>query len=381
MKDRYLAIISSLVTIVIMYIVLLVYNFSNLHNEFAYNFKSLENLNFHEKYSKKIHHLREEFVLDWLWKKPEVEDLLFTTINTLEDKEVIVLVQGDSYMEQLTFSPEPKNFSVELVQKFKSKKKVGFVNAGTGSYAPSVMNLQLDVLEQDFKILPNIVIAYVDQSDVGDENCRYKNNKVYENGVLKSIQPESYLMWRDAFNYSEIYGKSRIALKNKSKILQAFHLTNFKLKYGLTKSSIRFYRKYISHSKINKEKLSKCYWSETESYLINPNDEATNYFADQVRAYLKNMEQKKHIEKIFFVTFPQKKNFNKTYKLNVSDVIESIVKEKKNVTHINFSKILLNNDNFNYENIWLDDEIHLDWDNHANLFMKKILDELSKYLL
>tara|TARA_Y100000310_G_scaffold340712_1_gene437475 strand:+ start:1553 stop:2698 length:1146 start_codon:yes stop_codon:yes gene_type:complete len=381
MKDRYLVIISSLVTIVITYIVLLIYNFSNLQNEFTYNFKSLENLNFHEKYSKKIHHVREELVLDWLWKKPKVEDLMFTNINDVEDKELIVLIQGDSYMEQLTFSPEPINFSAELVQKFKSEKKIGFINGGTGSYAPSIMNLQLDVLEQDFEITPNIVIAYIDQSDVGDENCRYKNNKVYENGVLKSIQPESYLMWREAFNYSEIYAKSRIALKNKSKVLQAFHLTNFKLKYGLTKSSIRFYRKYVSRSKKNKEKLTKCYWSEAENYLINPNDEATNYFADQVRAYLKNMEQKKHIEKIFFVTFPHKKNFNKTYKLNVSDVIESIVKDKKNVTHINFSKILLNNNNFNYENVWLDDEIHLNWDNHANLFMKKILDELSKYLL
>ena len=108
------------------------------------------------------------------------------------------------------------------------------------------------------------------------------------------------------------------------------------------KSAIRFYRKYISDDKIDKEKLRKCYWSETESYLINPNDEGTKYFADQVRAYLKNMEQKEHIEKIFFVTFPMKKNFNKTYKLNVSDVIESVVKDNKNVTHINFSKILLN---------------------------------------
>ena len=137
----------------------------------------------------------------------------------------------------------------------------------------------------------------------------------------------------------------------------------------------------MSHSKRNKEKLSKCYWNETESYLINPNDEATNYFADQVRAYLKNMEQKKHIEKIFFVTFPQKKNFNKTYKLNVSDVIESVVKDENIVTHINFSKILLNDNNFNYENIYLNDGIHLNRDNHANLFIKKILDELSKYLL
>ena len=380
-KNRYLIIISSLVGIGMLYAVLFIHTFFNLHNEFIYNFKSLKNLNFHEKYSQKMHHLREEFVLDWLWKKPKVEDLMFTTINQIEDKDVIVLIQGDSYMEQLTFSPEPKNMAVELVQKFRSKKKVGFVNGGTGSFSPSVMNIQLDVLEEDFKILPNIVIAYVDQSDIGDENCRYKNNKIYENGVLKSIQPETFLMWREAFNYSEIYEKSKISLKNRSKILQTFHLVNFKFKYSLTKSSIRFYRKYISTSKIDKEKITKCYWRETERYLINPKDAETEYFKSQVKRYIENMKKKEHIEKIFFVTFPQKKNFNKTYKLNVSDVIESVVKDEKNITHINFSKILLNDDNFNYENIWLKDEIHLNWDNFANLFMKKILEELSKYLL
>ena len=123
MKNRYLIIISSLVGIGMVYLVLFIHTFFNLHNEFTFNFKSLENLNFHEKYSKKMHHLREEFVLDWLWKKPKVEDLMFTTINQIEDKDVIVLIQGDSYMEQLTFSPEPKNMAVELVQKFRSKKK------------------------------------------------------------------------------------------------------------------------------------------------------------------------------------------------------------------------------------------------------------------
>ena len=93
------------------------------------------------------------------------------------------------------------------------------------------------------------------------------------------------------------------------------------------------------------------------------------------------MEQKEHIEKIFFVTFPMKKNFNKTYKLNVSDVIESVIKDNKNVTHINFSKILLNDKNFDYENIWLEDQIHLNHYYHGNLLIQKILDELSKYLL
>ena len=396
MRNSYLVILSCLVSVPIIYVVLFIHTFFNLHNEFRDNFKSLENLNFHEKYSKKVHHIRQEKVLDWLWKKPKVEDMMFTTINKLEDKELIVLIQGDSFMEQLTNSSyymhetnmelltngeKPKNISVELVQKFKSKKKVGFVSGGTGSYSPSLMNLQLDVLEQDFKILPNIVIAYVDQSDIGDEYCRYKNHRFYENGVLKSIQPESHLMWRETFNYSEIYEKSKIRLKNNSKILQTFFLTNFNFKYGFVKSSTRLYRKYISTNKADKEKLTKCYWGIIEKYLIKHHDTETEYFKYQVKEYLEKMKKKEHIEKIFFVTFPHKKNFNKTYKLNVSDVIESVVKDEKIVTHINFSKILLNDNNFNYENIYLNDGIHLNRDSHANLFMKKILDELSKYLL
>ena len=137
MRNSYLVILSCLVSIPIIYVILFIHTFFNLHNEFQENFKSLENLNFHEKYSKKVHHIRQEKVLDWLWKKPKVEDMMFTTINKLEDKELIVLIQGDSFMEQLTNSAyykqdtsmelltngeKPKNISVELVQKFKSKK-------------------------------------------------------------------------------------------------------------------------------------------------------------------------------------------------------------------------------------------------------------------
>ena len=89
----------------------------------------------------------------------------------------------------------------------------------------------------DFKIFPNIVITYIDQTDVGDENCRYKNNKIYKNETLVSIQPEAQLMYRDIFNYSEIYGLSKIYLKDNSKISKTFQLINFKFKYNLKKKA------------------------------------------------------------------------------------------------------------------------------------------------
>ena len=378
MKNIHLVIASCLTSIILIYIVLFIYTFFNFDKNFGYTFKSSENLNFHQKYSKKLHHIRDEITLNLLFKKPKVEDLLFTTINNIEDKEVIILFQGDSWMEQLT-SPVDDNFiSVKLVQQFKSQKKVGFINAGTGSYSPSLMNLQLDVLEEDFKIFPNIVITYIDQTDVGDENCRYKNNKIYKNETLVSIQPEAQLMYRDIFNYSEIYGLSKIYLKDNSKISKTFQLINFKFKYNLKKNGIRFYRKYISNLESDKEKLRKCYGREILNYLIH--DEKTKYFADQVKEYLTKMEQKTHVDKIFLVTFPHKTNFKKIHKLDVADVIDSIVQDKKNITHINFSKTLLNDKNFNYENIWAADQIHLNPENHANLFMKKILEELSQYL-
>ena len=387
MKNIHLVIASCLTSIILIYIVLFIYTFFNFDKNFGYTFKSSENLNFHQKYSKKLHHIRDEITLNLLFKKPKVEDLLFTTINNIEDREVIILFQGDSWMEQLT-SPVDDNFiSVKLVQQFKSQKKVGFINAGTGSYSPSLMNLQLDVLEEDFKIFPNIVITYIDQTDVGDENCRYKNNKIYKNETLESIQPEAQLMYRDIFNYSEIYGLSKIYLKDNSKISKTFQLINFKFKYNLKKNGIRFYRKYISNLESDKEKLKKCYGSAIQKYLIDPNDSDIKYFEDSITEYIKKIERKKHIKKLIFVTAPHKKNFYKNsdqksyYKLNVSDVVSSVIKNKKNITHINFSKILLNDKNFDHKNIWHVDNMHLNSNFHGKLFIKKILDELSKYLL
>ena len=45
---------------------------------------------------------------------------------------------------------------------FSEENNVGLINAGVGSYSPSLMNLQIDILEKDFNIYPNIILAYFD---------------------------------------------------------------------------------------------------------------------------------------------------------------------------------------------------------------------------
>jgi len=385
MKNSYLVIVSCFVSIFLLYALLFIYTFFNFNSEFKYTFKSLENLNFHEKYSKKIHHIREVSHLRKLHRKPKVEDLLFTTINEIKNKKKIILFQGDSWMEQL--SDQKYNLvALDLVKKFGDKKKVGLINAGIASYSPSLMNIQLDVLQENFEIFPDIVIAYIDQTDIGDENCRYKYNTVYKNGILKSIQPETYLMYRGPFNYSQIYGLSRIYLNDDSKIMKTFKLMNFKFKYNSTKSAIRFYRKYISNSKMDKDRLIKCRWEVMEKYLIMPSESDVKYFENSIKRYLEKIDQKKHIKKLILVTFPHKKHFYSnsdqitSYKFNVSDAVDNVIRDKKNITHINFSKMLLNDKNFDYESIWWDDNVHLNPNAHGNIFFQKILEELSKYL-
>ena len=113
MRKSYLVIVSSLASIFIVYIVLFIYTFFNFHNEFKFAFTSLENLNFHEKYAKKIHHIRDENFLTVLLEKAKVEDLLFTALNKLENKEMIVMFQGDSWMEMIN-----THSSLKLIQNF-----------------------------------------------------------------------------------------------------------------------------------------------------------------------------------------------------------------------------------------------------------------------
>ena len=116
---------------------------------------------------------------------------------------------------------------------------------------------------------------------------------------------------------------------------------------------------------------------------MKPNNSEIKYFEDSIREYIKKIEQKKHIKKLILVTAPHKANFNskELYKLNVSDLVDGIIKNKKNISHVNFSTILLNNKNFDYKNIWHVDNMHFNSNTHGKLFIKKILDELSKYLI
>ena len=77
MKNFFLSISSSILAFLFLYLLLFIYTFNNLEEEFRYVFKNKENLEFHKKYSKKLHHLRDESSLSEILVRPKKENLLF----------------------------------------------------------------------------------------------------------------------------------------------------------------------------------------------------------------------------------------------------------------------------------------------------------------
>ena len=178
-----------------------------------------------------MHHIRDQFALNLFYKKDDVEDLLFTRLNKPKTKKLTILIQGDSWIDQITFSND-KNFpSLKMLQNYGNEKKIEFISGGITSYSPSLMNLQLEILEKEFNIFPDIIIVYIDQFDVGDENCRYKNRKIFENGKLITVKPKSDGTFWD---YTRPYELTKIFNSYNSKFFITLHTLNFELRHGLT---------------------------------------------------------------------------------------------------------------------------------------------------
>ena len=383
-KNLLLLLFSTIISLILLYIILYTYTFLNIDKSISYKFSSLEILNLHKNYSSKIHHLR----LDEksIKKKIEPNEYLYSTITSFKSGQKNILFHGDSWSEQLTALEETDIRYLEarnFVKDFSEINNLGFINAGITSYSPTLMKLQLEILEKDFDITPNIVIAYIDQTDIGDENCRYKNNRIFKNNEVIAVKVESHS--GKPFDYSKIYGESEIFLKEKYKIKKAFDLLNFRIKYKYKKNKNKNIKKFnrIFEYGFKNRKIKKCYWSDIKRHLINSTDEEISYFKKTVDDYINYIEKNNNIEKLFIVTFPHKNHLpellnvtGEPYKHNVSNIIDNLVANRKKVFHLNFTKLIHEKDvSIKKKDYKKDDPgSHLNPSYYGDFFIKKIID-------
>ena len=361
MKKIIFYILSGSITFIILYFVFFIYFFLTLEKDFKYNFKSIEDLNFYKQYSKKVNHLR----FRPKFKLNSKQEQLFTVLNNSNSSKTI-LFQGDSWIQGMLKKPKAKDYLIEFVN-----NDAKLVNAGITSYAPSLINAQYSILEKDFNIKPEILFIYIDQTDIGDEFCRYKNLRVLNSkGNLEKVLYEEYPIFKGTFNIHEILVLSEIDLNYKSKIIKTQKYFNYKL----IKSINRFKKQY--HRIIKKDYyFEKCDSKKMESYFISPNHEANKHFENVLKDYFNKITNKKYLKKIFIITHPHKTHVSSNkYDMNVSNLVEYITKDFPKIKHINFTNIIKNNPNFYDEadEIWMSDQMHL-VESSYYFFIKEIL--------
>ena len=336
----------------------------NKHEKFL--FKSEQKLKFHKKYSEKIHHLRD---VD-RWGKKDNE-YLFSVLNLSDSKNKKILFQGDSWIESIS---EIKN-SEKLLKKYGINKNYNIYNAGVTSFAPSLMHIQYKILKNDFQIVPDILVIYIDQTDIGDEYCRYRNRKVYSTDKkLIYVEREQYN--KAVYDYTKLYEYSELKLNG---------ISNTILKYPYIKSRYFVKRniyqiKQIFLNGFKNRNINKCSFKEIKKELISYNKGAEKNFKLALKEYLDLLKEESKIQNILIVSFPHLKHHNKEYKVNVSNYIDEVLKAQNDtrIQHLNMSLMDLNVKNI--EKIYKKDfASHLNDQYHTNIFLKNILSKISNF--
>ena len=362
-KNFFFKLISIFLSVIFTYILFFFYFFINLEKNFEGNFKNKQTLSFYKKYSDKVHHIRYR---DAYRFQKKGEELIYNVIKNESEKKIILFL-GDSWFQQINEYEFAHDFLKNNLSNFSK-----IINAGTASYSPSLINSQLNIIVNDFKIKPNVVVVYIDQTDMGDELCRYKNllNLDKKNGNLLSVSMKKFPYYRDVFNLHEKISFSEIELAKKNKIFKTQLLINYKFKKSLRRLNQKLLVLFF-----NKSKDIKCEWKVIESYKEIIKKDEKEYFLSVLNKLFHSLNEKKYIEKIYIVTHPHKLQLTTNKQpIDVSKFISEIVHDFNKIDHINFSKIIAKKEKFyqDLETIWLNDSIHLNEQNYRK-FLKEIV--------
>ena len=280
---------------------------------------------------KTLHHLRRHINVE----TDNLSSLIYNKIGTGNRK---ILIQGDSWAETI----ERTQGNLDMLLNIPGTQ---FLLAGTSSYSPSLMSAQLNTIRSHFKELPETIIAIIDQTDLGDELCRYRNLRELVNGnvVVRPSDPgePGYYTLHSLFSKYEI-----LTLK--------IPFTMRLLKYGILNKQI------IQKMKTSK---NKCSYEDILGVLrkeITEDDE--KYWDNIFTEYINNVFSNSDTKNLIIVTHPHAKHLNGEYFLDISKLVTYSISKSKyrdKISLINFfdirqieeleiNKIFIENDSYSH---------------------------------
>ena len=302
--------------------------------------------------------------LSEFYKKPKysnIDEFIFTQNQSSYESSSprkSLLIQGDSWAEQFTyynmetcFSCEPNLIkrleNLERLEKLERNYEVMY--AGTTSYSPSIMAAQFDLLVDWYDIKPEVVIAIVDQTDFGDEFCRYKDLRKV-NSLTGRIT---------VFNEANIF---KIMTDNYLNFMKISKLTYMKLRYRLAERCLS-----------NMKQI----FFPLENGLT---DDQEQYFIGVLSDYVKTVSHNHSVKKLIFVTHPHLNHLLGNYQLEMGRFIDQhlerlLVSPENSLVIKHISVKPPSND---YSQFFVDsDPTHLNLEAHSTHYLNAIVSGLD----
>lgn len=317
-----------------------------------------EQLAFYEKHYEELNHLRSIYVEPRAAGTMDTpESLMFTVIG---DGPRRVLVQGDSWAEQFIASKPTR----ELLRDFAARDSDTFVLAGTTSYAPSPMTVQLRTLRAEFGVKADVVIAVIDQTDVGDELCRYRPQRQHVNGTLV-VRPFP-------FNSTEVYALRKPFAQQD--IIDADDWALVKL--------VRLARIRIAALLDRADRTPKCPWEAIARPLregVSPQDR--QYFLSVLDDYVEMVFAAPETTHLFLVTHRHRLHATGEYRLDVGDLLREEVSRSRHGSRITIVDFPHDTRTSADAGIYVDGDpaSHLTDEAHAKFYVPAVLKSLVEH--
>ena len=272
------------------------------------------------------------------------------------------MIQGDSWAELLN---NKKNFFI--LKNYAKENNLGLINSGISSFSPSAMTSQLDILQSEFEIKPSIIIAIIDQTDIGDELFRYKN--VEKGYFSKTLTAEIKSFKLDAINNFDKLNFSSFKLIRYLFNYYQYNRNIFDI------NTFDFIDLVYKQLKASFFKIPKILYPLQYGFSFNEKE----LVKKRIKNYIEFAFKNKNLKKIYFVSHPHLKHLDENgYKINVSSIIDEAINEtilKDNIYHINFSKMKESKN----RNIYVEGDTysHLTDDAYLSYYLPTILGKIN----
>jgi hypothetical protein len=318
-----------------------------------------------QKYKNQLNHLREIVMEETHPHAYGVkENIIFNRLSETNTS-YSVLITGDSWGEKFAIDFE----SYRTLKNYSHDNKIDIILSGTTSYSPTLLGIQARILNKDFHLNFDEAYVVIDNTDIGDELCRYRNFIGVDSNGDKIVH--SFDKSKQTYNIEDVIYTSKV-----------FNSDDYSL-IKFAKLALKKINNIITTFTYNSDE-TKCGWNEISKYLYNISKDEEEYFAASVDYLIESLTDVNPGIVINLITVPHKKHITKEYSNSVAILLNKILENRayENVNHTDFSgKVVdLINSGFQLDDIYVKDDLasHLTSFAHNKMLVPFILSSIKK---